>query len=353
MRHRAFPGRGPDIEARYQRAAQWLLAAIYHSEKAATWCKANGVMLVKAAGETIGSSGGFIVPTELANAILDLRDYYGAFRRRARIVPMASDTTSVPRRPGGTGASFVGENNSSTETSANSDSINLTAKKITSLVKLSSELEDDAAVDMVDFVANEIALAFAAKEDDCAFNGNGTSGYGHMRGLGPIALDGAHNKAKVTAATGHNTFALLDSTDLTNLIGAVQASAIPNAAWFCSQTAFATTICRLVAGGGGGVLETRNVDGIMTPFYLGFPVILSQKMPLVTTSLAGAMMMAFGDMYAGAALGQRRAISLARSEDRYLDQDQIAILGTERFHANVHDLGDNTDFGALAVLVGG
>jgi hypothetical protein len=44
---------------------------------------------------------------------------------------------------------------------------------------------------------------------------------------------------------------------------------------------------------------------------------------------------------------------LARSADRYLDQDEIAVLGTERFHSVIHGLGDNNNFGALAALVGG
>jgi HK97 family phage major capsid protein len=350
MKRRAFPGHGPEIEARYQRAGQWLLATIYGQEKAATWCKANGVAIIKAAGEGIGSSGGFLVPADLANAILDLRDYYGAFRRRAFIAPMASDTTVVTRRTGGgTTVYFVGENAATTESTASFDSISLTAKKIGTLVRISSELEEDAAVDMVDFVANEIAFAFAAQEDDCAFNGDGTSTYGKMRGIGTIVLDGNHNKAKVTAASGHNTFLTLDSTDLAKLIGSVAAAAIPNAAWFCSQTCFAETFCRLA--GGTGYLPLMPADGIMTPHYLGFPVILTQKLPLIETTLTGKVMLAFGDMYQGGVLGQRRGITLARSADRYLDQDQIAVLGTERFHAVVHDLGDNTTFGSIAALV--
>lgn len=353
MKRRAFPGYGPDVEARYQRAGQWLRAAIFGNDNAAAWCEKNGVAIVKAAGETIGTAGGYLVPVDLANAILDLRDSYGAFRRRARIVPMGSDTTSVARRPGGTGAFFVGENTAATETSATADNINLTAKKIASLIRLSNEIEEDAIVDMVDFVANEIAFAFAVKEDDCAFNGDGTSAYGRMRGIGTIVLDGNHAKAKVTAQSGHNTYALLDATDLASIVGSVRASAIPNAAWFASLTCFANTFCRLSGTAGGGYLETGMVDGVMTPFYNGFPVILTQKLPLVTSSLSGSMMLAFGDMYAGAALGQRRAITLARSDDRYMDQDQIAILGTQRFHANVHDVGDNTNFGSLAALVGG
>jgi HK97 family phage major capsid protein len=355
MRQRAFHGYGPEVDAKYQRAGQWLLATIFERAPAMEWCKSNGVTIAKAAGEGIGSSGGFLVPIDFANAILDLRDSFGAFRRRARIIPMASDTTSVPRRPGGTGAFFMGENASNgtaDETSATVDNIHLTAKKIGSLIRISNEVEEDAMQDVVDFVANEIAFAFAAKEDDCAFNGTGSSAYGKMRGIGTIVLDGNHAKAKVTAASGHNTFGTIDRTDLASLIGSVRASAIPNAAWFCSQTCFAITLCGLPAGTTGGVLETRIVDGIVTPFYLGFPVILSQKFPLVTSSLSGSVMLAFGDMYAGAALGQRRSITLARSADRYMDQDQIAVLGTERFHANIHDIGDNTNFGSLAALVG-
>jgi HK97 family phage major capsid protein len=126
---------------------------------------------------------------------------------------------------------------------------------------------------------------------------------------------------------------------------------IPAPAWYCSQTCLTQTFFRLA--GGTGYIQMIEVDGVMTPHYLGFPVILTQKLPLVSTTLAGSVMLAFGDMYAGAALGQRRGVTLARSADRYLDQDQIAVLGTERFHAVVHDLGDNTNCGSLAALVGG
>lgn len=356
MRRRAFPGYGPEIEARYQRAGQWLLAAIYYNERARDWCGKNGVPLVKAQGEGIGTAGGFVVPTELANAILDLRDQFGAFRRRARLVPMASDNARVPRRAiGATGAGsatvlFIGENQGASETNVSVDQLGLTAKKLGALLRISSEVEEDAVVDMVDYIANEIAFAFAAQEDDCAFNGDGTSTYGTMRGIGTIVLDGQHGKAKVTAASGHNTFGNIDAADLASLMGAVRAAAIPNAAWFCSQTCFAVTFCRLSAA--SGYLSSATVDGIMTPFYMGFPVILTQKLPLITTTLSGKVMLAFGDMYLGGALGQRRGITLARSSDRYLDQDQIGVLGTERFHAVIHDIGDNTNFGALAALVG-
>lgn len=347
--NRAFPGSGPDVHAAYQRSGMWILAAVYGNDKARTWCDKNFVAFRKAASEGIGSAGGFLVPDELERAILDLRDSFGAFRRRARVWPMGSDSSSFPRRTGTAQAFFFGENAPTTQTSTNMDQVKLTAKKLGALVLLSSELDEDAIVEMVDYVANELAWALAAKEDDCAINGNGTSGYGGMRGLAFLATDGNHGTAAVTAAAGHNTYSTLDAVDLGFLSGAVRASALPRAAWFASVTAVGQTFERL-AGASGGLV--RGVaDGVPTLFYGGYPIILTQKLPLISTTLTGQAMMAFGDMYSAAVLGQRRGLTIARSDQRYLDTDQIAILCTERFDAVIHDMGDATNAGSIAVLV--
>lgn len=351
MRQRAFVG--PDADQKYERSGKWLLATVFRDDNARAWCKSNNVAITRAANEGIDGQGAFLVPTELARVIMDIREMYGAFRRRAFVYPMASDSTQVPRRTGGVTATFIAENTAGTLAQTVIDSVNVTAKKIGALITYSSELEEDSIVSLVDFVANELGWAFAAKEDDCAFNGDGTSAYGGMRGINKIVLDGNHGIAKVAAQSGHNTFLTLDPTDLGSLISGIRASAVANAAWFISQTAFAQTFCRLASADGGGYLYQAPVNGIMTPHYLGFPVILSQKMPQASTSLSGSVMMAFGDMYHGAVLGQRRGITIARSDQRYLEDDQIAIFGTERFDAIIHDVGDNSNAGSIAALVGG
>lgn len=344
---RAFTG--PDADVRYERAGHFLLAAIFGNAESRTWCDRKGIAFRKAQSEGIGSAGGFLVPTELANAILDLRDSYGAFRRRALIYPMGSDSTVFARRTGTATAAFISEGVAAGAATTNMDAVNLTAKKLGALVTVSSELDEDSIVDLVDYVADEMAQAIAAVEDDCAFNGTGASAYGGIRGCTVIANDGSHSKAKVTAASGHNTYALLDQVDLGSLVGQVRASAIPNAAWFVSQSGYANTMVRLNTVG-GGLLETRMIDGVYTPYFNGFPVILTQKLPLTTTSITTQAMMAFGDMRAAAVLGQRRGITIARSDQRYMDTDQIGILATERFDAVIHDLGDNQTAGSLAVL---
>lgn len=347
---KAFPGSGPAAWDMYERAGKWLLASLYDHKDARDWCDRKGITFTKATGEGIGSAGGFLVPTELENAILDLRDAYGAFRRRACVWPMGSDSSVFPRRTGTAQAFFIGEGATVGTTNIGMDGVNLTAKKLGALVLLSSELDEDSIVGMVDYIANEIAWALAVKEDDCAFNGDGSSNFGGIRGIGPIALDGNHGIAKVTAAAGHNTFLLLDTTDLAKLQGGIRASAMPRAAWYVSAQGFSQTFSRIAAAT-GSTLDQSTIDGITTWSYNGFPVILTPKLPQIATSLTGQMMIAFGDMYGAAVLGQRRGLTIKRSDERYFDSDQIAVLATERFDAVLHDVGDNVTAGSIAALI--
>ena len=347
---KAFPGSGPAVWELYERAGKWLLASIYDRKDARDWCDRKGLTFAKAQTEGIGTGGAFLVPDQLEHAILDLRDAFGAFRRRTCVWPMGSDSSIFPRRTGSAAAFFIGEGAAIPQTSTNMDSLKLTAKKLGALVLLSSELDQDAIVGMVDYIANEIAWALAVKEDDCAFNGDGTSTFGGMRGIGNIALDGAHNVAKVTAAAGHNTFLLLDTTDLAKLMGGVKAAAMSRSAWFVSAQGFSQTFSRIAAATGSTLNETVE-NGITTWTYNGFPVILAPKLPQVATSLTGQMMLAFGDLYGGSVLGQRRGLTIRRSDDRYLDTDQVAVLVTERFDAVIHDMGDNLTAGSIAALI--
>jgi hypothetical protein len=120
---------------------------------------------------------------------------------------------------------------------------------------------------VADILTQEIAYAFVSKEDDCGFNGDGTSTYGGIRGVTTLIKDGNHNASKVTA-TGHSTLPTVDATDVTKLMGTLPHYALPRAKFFCSQYAFATVFERLVAAGGGNSIAT--LDGEIVYRYLGY-----------------------------------------------------------------------------------
>ena len=98
---------------------------------------------------------------------------------------MAADMCSDPRRINGVTAYFVGESRPPRSPTRPWDRVRLTAKKLMVLTKYSNELNEDAVLNIGDDLAGEIAYAFALKEDQCGFIGDGTSTYGGIVGLAP------------------------------------------------------------------------------------------------------------------------------------------------------------------------
>jgi HK97 family phage major capsid protein len=348
MKLKAFKGANAEEDA--YRVGQWIKGAIFGDDDSRQWCKDNGIAIVKAQSEGVNSAGGFLVPPEMMNTIIDLREEFGVFRKNAQLVPMSSDSLDWPRRAGGLTAFFVAEGAAITESSASWDNVTLVAKKLGVLTRISTELSEDAVVSVADLMTREIAYAFSAKEDDCGFNGDGTSTYGGIRGITQLIIDGNHNTGKVAAAGGHPTFATLDGTDIANLIGRLPQYALPRAKFYCSSVGFAVTFERLTAAAGGNSIST--LDGSVQYRYLGFPIVIAQKLPTITTTLNGSVMMLFGDLALASAMGERRVVTIKRSDERYFEQDQIGILGTERVDIVNHDLGDNTVAGPIVGLVG-
>jgi HK97 family phage major capsid protein len=341
---KAFAGQGGN--ARAYKVGQFCRATLFGNEEAIQWCKDNGVSLIKAQAEGVNSSGGVLVPEEMMNEIIVLRETYGVFRQNCRVVPMGRDTLNWPRRTGGLTAYFMNEGGAFTESSASFDNVSLTAKKLGALTKLSTEIAEDAVINIADYIVDEIAYAFASKEDDCGFNGDGTSTYGGMTGA-IVGMGQAAHSAGLYTATGHSTYATLDNTDITSLMGKLPQYALPGAKFFCSQTAFATVFERLIGAAGGNSINT--LDGSVQYRYLGFPIVISQKLP-TTGTVTATVTMLFGDLAKAAAMGERRGVTIRRLNERYADNDQIGIIGTERFDINVHDLGDSTTPGPLVAL---
>ena len=344
-RFKAFTG--PAAEQRAERAGNWLKSLV-GDERARAWCARNAVTLVKASNETMGTAGGFLVPQAFDDAIIAVRDKVGAFRR-AEVRPVDSFDSVRPRRIGGLTASFVAEGAPIQESSFQLDSVAMALKKLAILSRSSAELFEDSAPDLANFIAKEIGYAFAAAEDDCGFNGDGTSVYAGITGLGNKLVG---TKSAISAAAGHNTYATIDAVDLANLMAGVIGAAIPGAAWFVSATAYAQTFAR-IGGQTGGLVATQMPDGTINASYLGFPVAFSAKLPQVTTTLTGKPMLYFGNLAMSSVIAEHDSGTiLAASRERAWEVDQVLLRGTRREDLISHTVGDASSYGPIAMLVG-
>ncbi len=183
------------------KAGQWLRATIWGNQRAAQWCSDNGVEMRVMTGAD-NSTGGALIPNEFMNAIIDLRETYGVFRRESRVVPMARDTLLVPRRKGGITTYYINETTEITASDATFNNVQLTARTLAALTRVSNSAAEDTVISLADWLADEFAYGFALAEDNGGFIGDGTSTYGGIFGATVKVNDGNHAASIFTPATG-------------------------------------------------------------------------------------------------------------------------------------------------------
>lgn len=339
------------------RFGTWCLAVMGH-KKSAEYCAANGMGLrTKAHLEGVNSQGGFLVPDEFENELVTLREQYGVFRRNAKVYPMSSDTLRIAKRSSGLTAYFVGEANAITESTQVFDSNTLVAKKLAAITTVSNELLEDAVINIADDIAGEIAYAFAQKEDDCGFNGDGTSTYGGIVGLANALTDATYQISDGAATT----CAGVAIAEITKAMGKLPAWAYQrnNVKIYCHKSVFHNVFERLAFSSGSGTPTGASAAeiarGIGTASFFGIPVEFAQVLPTQAAADAaggGATFAYIGDLAQGCYFGDRRSTSIAFSDSALnaFEQDERVARGTERFDIVCANVGSSSASGAVIKL---
>ncbi|HUT94632.1 MAG TPA: phage major capsid protein [Thermoguttaceae bacterium] len=355
FRQRNLTSVSPDPELAAYKFGAWF-AGICGVPWATKRCKELGIPLHrdKALSEGVNTAGGFLVPEDFEPTIIELMEQYGVFRKYASIEPMSGDTKTIPRRTGGLTAYFVGENSSGTQSDPAWDQVNLVARKLMTLTKTSTELGEDAVINIGDKIANEAAYAFAYKEDLCGFLGDGSQTYGGIVGVGPrlTNLFGVSDDDDgVIVGTG-DTIAEITMSDLNKVMGLLPLYAdTPNCAWYCHRRFFSGGMQRLMeAYTGNNIVDLENGSRVLK--FLGYPVRLTQVMN--TGTAVSQVLAIFGDLALAAKFGDRRGFTLATSDSALnaFEQDEIVIRATQRFDIVVHDVGTTTSAGPVVALLG-
>ena len=348
---RAFKGK--DAELRAYRMGQGIAAHVFGNRKALAYCQDHGIKSL-AHGENTNTAGGFFVHDEFSQTVIDLREEYGVFRANAEVMPMGSDSLVINRRASGLTAYFVAEAGSITESTMGWDAVTLNAKKIAALARWSTELAEDAVINLADTLAAEMAYAFSLKEDQCGFTGDGTSTYAGIQGVmtkltTSTTTNGATSGGIQIAAAGGTSYGALVLADFEKLMGILpQYAAQRGPKWYMSRPAFYASCARLMDAGGGNTNAALGAG--VNPSFLGYPVVFSQVMNTTLAAQASTNVILFGALQLAATVGDRRGVTVETSKDLYFATDQIAIRGTERFDINCHDVGDSTTAGPVVIL---
>lgn len=334
----------------------WIGAVIYGNVRCQKWVREhrleNRTMI-----EGVNTSGGVLVPDVLERIIFDLRLEYGAARRYCRLWPMTSDTERIPRVVGNTTAYHAGENPAAEYTGSDMslDMVELNARKLYVLTKVSKELSEDAIVPIADLITRDAAWAMAYREDIDWIDGTGTAAYGGIIGFRTKMNDGNHAYSYVDAGATRDLWSEFTDGDLISCMAILPQYADARAAWYCSKQCWHATMIRLMAAVGGNTIATIMAGAGAQRAYLGYPVNLVNGMPSGTaaTSWNDVQALVFGDMAMAATFGDRRGITVQVLNEKYATYGLIGLLFDERFDIVVHDIGDNsTTHGPIVGLRG-
>lgn len=228
-----------------------------------------------AAGDFAG--GGFMIPPEFADTIIDLLRPRSVIRAMdTPVVPMPRGTLTIPKQTGDVSASYVGENQDITQSAPDGGQIVLSAKKLAALVPVSNDLLIATAGDRADeFIRRSLVRQIATREDQAFIRDDGTSG----------TPKGLRYWAANTIASSGTTAANIEN-DLVSMINQMESANVDmsNPVWIMHPRS-KNKLMTLRDSAGGNLLypEIRPGSDGVSRLY-GWPVFTTTNIP---TNLGG------------------------------------------------------------------
>lgn len=290
--------------------------------------------------------GGNWVVNEVDTALIDLKNEFGVFRRACGVETMNSKTKTVFRTGSDPAVGDVGEGQSLPESNATTDAVELTATKSGVLIKASSEVLEDSAISVADYLSTSTARAAARYEDHLGFNSSLTvSGTTYTReGISSkVGSNSTHDAALSTPAWSE--YVLGDIATWNSLL-APKAYQNGNVAYFGSLSFFHQVLMRFARAGGGNtgrmLLEGhgQNFNGAELEFD-GVPYYITNVLPQSVS--ADQKTAYFGALDAGCKFGERAGSKFEMADQRYFDQDLVAFRYLWRWAINCHDVNNTQD----------
>jgi HK97 family phage major capsid protein len=302
----------------------------------------------KAHTQGTDANGGLFVPEETSSYIIDLKEQYGVFRRNVRIEPMGSETSRIFRMNDDITAHWGSELGNYTKSEMSFGSVVLTSKKLTAYAQISEELSLNATVNLGQRFAESVARQFAKKEDEAGFNGDGTSSFGGITGVGNkfrqvLEAGGGTwtndaNKANLggVQVISGNLFTEATITDFITGYSKLPTYARAGAKLYINKTAFSASGERLAYSAGG--VTAAEIAGSYGMRFLGFPVEIVDVMP---SADANSQVFAyFGNLSQAASMGDRMSTSIKTDTSLGFQNDSIFVKATEYVDIAVHDVGN-------------
>ena len=197
-------------------------------------------------------------------------------------------------------------------------SVRSRAFKLTDLIRVSTELLQDSAFNVEDYIIREFSYAFGVAEEQAFCVGTGTNQ--------PTGIF-TENGGEVGFTTSSATVITID--DVISLIYSLKAPYRKNAVFLMNDATVG--LIRKLKDGNGAYLWQPSVQAGQPDKILGFDVYTTPFAPAIA---GGALPIAFGD-FQNYWIGDRGGKTVQRLNELYATNGQVGYVATERVDGKV------------------
>jgi HK97 family phage major capsid protein len=284
---------------------------------------------------SIGSNpdGGYLVPAETETEILKRLSAVSPIRAIASVRNISTGVYKKPVSLTGPATGWVAETAARPQTSSQTlDAIDFAAGELYAMPAATAAFLDDAAVDVGQWIADEVNAAFAEQETAAFVNGNGTNkpkGFLSETQVAEASWEWGEIGYLATGVSGG--WPAGDQSDkLIDLVYTLKAGYRQNASRVMNRKTQGSV--RKFKDADGNYLWSPGVAAGAKPTLLGFELVEAEDMPDIGT---GTTPVAFGDFRRGYLVVDRMGVNVLR--DPFTAKPYVLFYTTKRVGGGVQD----------------
>lgn len=263
--------------------------------------------------EGVDTDGGYLVPTEYDNRLIQGLEEENIMRKLSTIIKTGAErkiniAATTPA------AAWIDEGGQLTFGNATFDQINLDAHKLHVAVKVTEELLYDNVFNLENYILDKFARALANAEEDAFLNGDGfgkPTGIFHPTEGGEIGVTAAGIKA-------------ITADEILDLIYSLKRPYRKNAVFITNDATLA--LLRKLKDANGAYIWQPSYQAGEPDTLLGYKVYTSAYVPTVA---AGNPVIAFGD-FSYYNIGDRGSRSFAELKELFAGNGMVGFVAKER-----------------------
>ncbi|STE16171.1 MULTISPECIES: phage major capsid protein [Citrobacter] len=324
----------PDAKAGERRAAAFD-RFLRHGFSELSAEERQAVKELRAQGTSPDAKGGYTVPTQMLNKIVDSMKAYGGIASVAQILNTSTGQDITWSTSDGTAeeGELLGENTETTDEDVTFGTAVLGAKKLSSkIIKVSNELLQDSGVDIEAYLASRIGQRIGRGEAKYLVQGTGAGAPVQPKGL-VASVTGTVNTAAAAAFTWQEMNKLKHAIDPAYRSG-------PKFRWAFNDSTL--QVIEEMVDDQKRPLWLPDVVGGTPATILNIPYVIDQAID----GIAAGKKFAFLGDFDRLIVRRVAYMTLKRLVERYAEYDQTAFLAFHRFDCVLEDTA------AIKALVG-